>query len=354
MADEFDPNKTEAPTPRRREESRKEGRVVYSPDVSAAVLIFAGALALTMTGPRFGRSLLAVLRDGLHGIGRTDWGTAETLMSSRWVFGHSVGICGGLILGLMALGLLVGLLQAGFLFTLKPLAVNFGKLDPVNGMSKLFSLDSLMRGGLSVLKVSGCMLAAGWILAANWNALRAGSRGSLLDGVSAAWDLATTLLLVISGALLALAVIDYVFRWIRHEQRLKMTREEVKDEQKQDTGDPQVRSRLRKLQKEAASRRSLRDVPDATVVVTNPTHYAVALKYESGRTSAPVVVAKGTDMMARRIRTIAEENGVPVLERKPLARALFKFVDVGQEIPFEFYRAIAELLAQVYRIKKRL
>lgn len=327
--------------------------MVYSPDVSAAVLIFAGALTLTMAGPRFGRSLLAALRDGLHGIGRTDWGTAETLISTRWVLGQSAEICSGLILGMLALGLAVGLLQAGFLFTLKPLAVNFGRLDPVSGMSKLFSLDSLMRGGLSILKVTGCMLAAGWILTANWHALRAESRGSLIDIVSAAWGLATTLLLVLSGALLTLACIDYVFRWIRHEQRLKMTREEVKDEQKQDTGDPQVRSRLRKLQKDAASRRSLREVPDATVVVTNPTHYAVALKYESGRMSAPVVVAKGTDAMARRIRVLAEEHGVPVLERKPLARALYKFVEVGQEIPFEFYRAIAELLAQVYRIKKR-
>jgi flagellar biosynthetic protein FlhB len=154
-----------------------------------------------------------------------------------------------------------------------------------------------------------------------------------------------------AGVSLGLSLIDYLVKWFQNEKKLKMTREETKQEQKDDQGDPHVRAAIRKKQREARRRQSVKDVPKATIILTNPTHLAIAIQYEAGKMRAPKVVAKGAGVFAQNIVRIARENKIPVLERKPLARALFKSVDVGQEIPFEFFRAIAEILAQIYKAR---
>jgi flagellar biosynthetic protein FlhB len=155
-----------------------------------------------------------------------------------------------------------------------------------------------------------------------------------------------------AGVSLGLALIDYLVKWFRNEQKLMMSREEIKQEQKDDSGDPHLKAAIRKKQREARRRQSVRDVPKATVILTNPTHLAIAIQYEPGQMKAPRIVAKGAGVFAKNIVRIAKENNIPVLERKPLARALFKSVDVGQEIPFDFFRAIAEILAQIYKTKQ--
>jgi flagellar biosynthetic protein FlhB len=154
------------------------------------------------------------------------------------------------------------------------------------------------------------------------------------------------------GVTVAIAIVDYLIKWFRNEQKLMMTREDIKQEQKDDSGDPQVRAAIRRRQREARKQQSVTDVPKATVILTNPTHLAIAIQYEPGTMRAPKVVAKGAGVFAKNIVRIARENKIPVLERKPLARALFKTVNVGQEIPFDFFRAIAEILAQIYKARQ--
>lgn len=171
------------------------------------------------------------------------------------------------------------------------------------------------------------------------------------DVARSGWQLGLTICIAMAGFSLALALADYLVKWLRNEQKLKMTREEVKQEQKDDSGDPQVKAAVRRRQREARRRQSVSDVPKATVILTNPTHLAVAIQYQQGM-AAPRVVAKGAGVFAKNIVRIAGEHRIPVLERKPLARALFRSVDVGEEIPFEFFRAVAEIIAQIYRAKQ--
>lgn len=179
------------------------------------------------------------------------------------------------------------------------------------------------------------------------------AHGDLAYSVQVGWDMIRQLLMFVAGAALTWGAADYGFRWYRNELKLRMTRDELKEEIKSESGDPHMKARIRRMQKEAAQRKTLQDVPKATVVLTNPTHYAVALQYEAGVMNAPKVVAKGKGAFARRIAEIARENGVPVLERKPLARALYALGEVGKEIPVEYFRAVAEILAYVYKLKQR-
>ena len=173
-----------------------------------------------------------------------------------------------------------------------------------------------------------------------------------IDAVAAyAWRLGLIICLAMSGVSVALALTDYLIKWFRQEQKLKMTREEIKQEQKDDSGDPHVKAAVRRKQREARKQQSVKDVPKADLILTNPTHLAIAIQYQPGKMRAPRIVAKGAGVFAQNIIRIAKENKIPVMERKPLARALYKIVDVGQEIPFEFFRAIAEILAQIYKAK---
>jgi flagellar biosynthetic protein FlhB len=174
----------------------------------------------------------------------------------------------------------------------------------------------------------------------------------LESSISFGWNMTVQVMLWLSGTAFLWGAADYGFRWFRLEQKLRMSREEIKDESKEEQGDPQLKSRQRKMQREAAQRKSLGDVPRASVVITNPTHYAVALQYLPGQMQTPRILAKGSGAFARRIANVAREHGIPVLERKPLTRALYALGKVGEDIPLEFYRAVAEILAYVYRLKR--
>ena len=177
------------------------------------------------------------------------------------------------------------------------------------------------------------------------------SFGSIDDVAAAGWRIGLIICMAMAGVSVSLALADYLIKWFRQEQKLKMTREEMKQEQKDDSGDPQVKAAVRKKQREARKQQSVRDVPKADLILTNPTHLAIAVQYQPGKMRAPKIVAKGAGVFAQNIVRIAKEHRIPVMERKPLTRALFRIVDVGQEIPFEFFRAIAEILAQIYKVK---
>jgi flagellar biosynthetic protein FlhB len=342
-------DRTEAATPRRREQAREEGQVAHSPDLTAAVVIFLAAILLRTAGPFVGSSLQAALREALGSVRGHELNRVGAGLLGRWLAVESLLLCGGCVLVLMSVGLLVNGLQVGLRITPQALAIKWERLSPSSGWSKLMSLDGVVRALSLLVKLVLAASVAYLVLRSRGNELFRGGGGSLEHSIHVAWDVAASVAIGVSIAGLAWAGADFLYRWWRHEQQLRMSKQEIKEETKREDGDPQVRGRIKAAHRQALQRKSLRDVPGATVVVTNPTHIAVALKYELGQAGAPRVVAKGKGAFAQRIMQLARENGVPVQEAKPLARALYKRVAVGQEIPFELFHIVAEILTRLYR-----
>ncbi len=224
-----------------------------------------------------------------------------------------------LLVAVAVAGMLVGVLQAGVRFSGKALEPNWEKLSPSKGWSNLLSQKSAMRGVMAVAKLLAIGALVAWTLSGRIGVIAASGQVSLISAIDVAWDLAVHVMLVVSTGLFVVGIADYFYQRIRHEEELKMTRQELTEEHKRDEGDPQIRARLKKLRREYVQKQMLRDVPRATVVLTNPEHFAVALRYDRLTMPAPVVVAKGADLLAQRIAKIARENGVPVLQRKPLS-----------------------------------
>jgi flagellar biosynthetic protein FlhB len=345
-------NGSEEPTQRRRDDARMDGQVVQSPDLTGALSLLAAIGVLLLTGPALGNRLMAAVRDWVVDVPSEDWGQWHVVSGAHWMWTELFAVCGPLVLAVMSVGLLLGVLQVGFVISTKPLDIDFAKLLPSAGWSRIVSLESGIRGMQGVAKVILLTVASVIMIWLRRNDLSVYNYGSVGAVVSYAWQLGLMVCLSMGGVALALALTDYLTKWMRNEQKLKMTREEIKQEQKDDNGDPQVKSAMRKKQRDARRRQSVKDVPKATVILTNPTHLAVAIQYETGM-KAPRVVAKGAGVFAKNIVRIAREHRIPVLERKPLARAIFGGVDVGHEIPFEFFRAVAEIIAQIYRARQQ-
>jgi len=249
-------------------------------------------------------------------------------------------------------GLAVNYLQVGFLFTAEPVAFKLERLNPVEGAKRVFSRRALFELAKAVLKVALVSLVAFLFVRSRLESL---FTVQYLD-VAGMWQklshLSLSLSLWIGVVFLTLAVLDYLYQRYEHHTNLKMTKQEVKEEAKQMEGDPQLKARLRERRRRMVTQRMMQEVPRATVVITNPTELAVALRYREEEESAPVVVAKGAALMARRIRELAAEHGVPQVENKPVARLLYDQVEVGQEIPVELYQAVAEILAIVYSLRR--
>jgi flagellar biosynthetic protein FlhB len=343
---------TEAPTPKRREDAREEGQVVFSPDLTASIALLAGCLVLLWSGSTIAVRLMEGFRRWFAEVPSEAWGVHHVSESAHWMTSELVAICGLLVPGVMVIGVAFGFAQVGFHFSFQALEIKWERLLPENGFSKIVSMESGIAGLMNVAKVTLLLCVSViciWIKRAEFSVQNHASVASL---TASAWRLGLYICIAMAGVSLGLALIDYLVKWFRNEQKLMMSREEIKQEQKDDSGDPHLKAAIRKKQREARRRQSVRDVPKATVILTNPTHLAIAIQYEPGQMKAPRIVAKGAGVFAKNIVRIAKENNIPVLERKPLARALFKSVDVGQEIPFDFFRAIAEILAQIYKTKQ--
>ncbi len=350
MAD-VEHNGTEAPTPRRREQAREEGQVVLSTDLTASVALLTGCAILLWTGSTLGARLMNGLREWMTDVPGTEWNAWHVTLGARWMSAELVGTCGLFVLAILSIGLAFGFAQVGFVISFKSLELKWDRLIPENPFSKLISMDSGIKGVLNALKVTlllGISMLMLWLRRGELSIRNFGS----IDAVAAyGWRLGLMICLAMAGVAVGLALTDYLIKWFRQEQKLKMTREEIKQEQKDDNGDPHVKAAVRRKQREARKQQSVKDVPKAHLILTNPTHLAIAIQYQPGKMRAPKIVAKGAGVFAQNIIRIAKENKIPVMERKPLARALYKIVDVGQEIPFEFFRAIAEILAQIYKAK---
>lgn len=351
MAEEVDDeSKTEDPTPRRREEARRQGQVPYSAELVGSLVLVGGVLALRYIGPNIWDTFIGVFRYDLPRVFRSDFGPAEAVELMARTGLRALGALLPFFGLLLAIGVGASVAQVGFQLNTEKLEPNFDKLNPANGLGRLFSGAAVVRGLLTVAKVLALAVVAYVVLDGRGGLIASLGTGRLAGAAPVAWALVNRLALYLSGAVALVAIFDYAYQRHRFEMSLRMTKEELKQELKQEEGDPLIKARIRQIARERTKRKMLTEVPKATVVVTNPTHYAVALRYNADRDSAPVVVAKGKGPLAKRIARLARDSGVPVVERPPLARALHALRE-GQPIPGALFRAVAEVLAFVMKLR---
>ncbi len=351
MAEESDLERTEAPTPRRIEQAREQGQVPHSRELGTFLILITAASAFWMMGGWFVQRSMAIARKGFS----LD---ATALREPDQMLVHLADIGGDALLvfsPLLALLVLAAILPPFFLnswvFAPKALVPDLGRLNPLTGFGRMFSWNSLMELGKAVLKallVGGVGALVLWSSRDEIFGLLAQPIGS---GIGQAGRLVVFCFLMLAAALTLVVAADVPFQLWQYLDKLKMSRDQVKQEMKEMMGDPQVKGRIRSLQMQAARRRMMAAVPKADVIVTNPTHYAVALSYAAGM-AAPRVVAKGTGEIALKIREIGSEHGVPLMEAPPLARALYKHVSLDAEIPAALYNAVAEVLAYVFQLSQ--
>lgn len=348
-------DKTEAPTPRRRQEARDQGNIARSADLTAAVLLVGTMMLLNYTGGPLVGALKALMADALSSASLADLTLPAPLQLVIKVCTVTAVALAPLMLGVMFLAVAANVAQVGFVLNGKRLEPKFGALNPMRGLGKLFKGGAAFVGlGMNLLKMVLVAMVAYSAVHGRLAEIISAQQLAYMQIFALGMDVVYSIAMRIGLLLLVLAIIDYAYQRFKTERDLKMTKQEVKEEMRRMDGDPLIRQRRRQIAQQMAQKRLSRDVPKADVVVTNPTEFAVALRYDASNMSAPKVVAKGQGFMAARIRQIAIENGIPILERKPLARALYRLVDVGQEIPEQFFSAVAEILAYVYELSGKL
>lgn len=354
MAEDETGEKSEEPTPKRKEEARKEGQVAQSAEIASAAVLLSALLVMHANGRGMLRSLEAMAWQSLRDVAGADLTVADTTRIFADMFWTLLDVSGP-ILGLTAaVALAVAALQVGFILSPKAIKPSLGKLSPLGGLKRIFSSHGLIELLKSSLKIA----LVGWVSykliagsTAQIAALVSASTGQILSfGASEL----SRLVLWAAALLSALAGADYAWQRYSHNKSLKMSKQEVKEERRQTEGDPLVKSRFRQAHTKLARRRMLEEVPKAHVVVTNPVHLAVALRYVAAEMPAPKVVAKGAEDVALKIREIARRCGIPIVERRSLARALFRTVRIGETIPSSLFRAVAEILAYVYSLRPNL
>jgi flagellar biosynthetic protein FlhB len=351
MAEESDLEKTEPASPRRLEKAHEEGQIVRSRELNTFALLAVGVAGLWIGGPDLYRNLSEVMRAGLwfdQSLGRdTSMMLAVASQSALQTAVALAPFFGVLILAALLSSVALG----GFLFSAKPLEPKFERLNPAKGIQRMFSSQTLIELVKTLAKAVVVGSVGAMVI---WHyrdqmimLMHSTPRAALAQGMS----LVALCCALIVGSLFLIVMIDVPWQLWSHYKKLKMSREEVRQENKESEGDPHVKGRIRQQQRAMAKRRMMSEVPKADVVVTNPTHFAVALKYQEGGGGAPRVVAKGSDLLAARIRELAAEHNVPLLGAPPLARALYHNVELGREIPAELYTAVAEVLAWVYQLR---
>ncbi len=343
--------KSQDATQHRRQQAREEGQVVQSQDLAAAIILVSAVSALLMLG---GGLIEFFGGYAQRQLGGDPWLTIDV----GFVGAHAELLMAGLakaMLPILAVLLLAAigahLVQIGFLFVPDRLVPDFNRVNPLQGFSRLFSLQNLVRLGMGLVKILLVASVAFWSLYKRREEILAVASMELPQIASFLADVILWTTMKIASALLAVALLDYLYQWWQHERDLRMTSQEVREEMRNLQGDPQVMGRRRAVQRQLILNRLSQAVPKADVVVTNPTELAIAIQYDATAMNAPIVVAKGAGLLAQRIRRLALENGVPIVERKPLAQALYKHVELNRPVPDTMYAAVAEVLAYVYQLQ---
>jgi len=351
MAEESDLEKTEAASPRRLEKAREEGQIARSRELGTFLLLAAGVAGLWVGAPFLYRGLTEVVRSGLAFDARAGRDTAVMLAQAGQGAYESVSILLPLFGLLAVVAVFSNVAIGGLVLTTKPLEPNFGKLNPISGIKRIFSsqtLVELLKAIAKALLVGG---VSAWVLWHYHDEMLSLSHVAISAALTKALTLVALCCALIVASLLLVVLLDVPWQIWSHLKKLRMSKEDVRQEHKESDGDPHVKARIRQQQRSMARQRMMSEVPKADVVVTNPTHYAVALRYAEGQLGAPRVIAKGTGLVAANIRSVAAEHRIPTLEAPPLARALYQHVELGHEIPVALYTAVAEVLAWVFQLR---
>jgi flagellar biosynthetic protein FlhB len=351
MADDRDSSQqTEEPTQRRLDEAQAHGDIVKSQEVSTFVVLAGGTLAIAIFGPSATEGFVRTFRTFLEQPDQIAVDSGAIIGLMRGTLVHLAMIFGPVFAFLVATALAAHLLQHRPVFAPDRLMPDLSKISPLAGLKRLFGMDgltNLVKGIIKIVVVGSVVWATLWPMR--------GQLGAALDEspIQLVGDMTHLLMRILIAALSVLAVVallDYLLQRFRFLQRNRMSKQDVKEEFRQTEGDPTVKARIRKIRNEKARRRMMAAVPEATVVITNPTHFAVALKYETGKMAAPICVAKGVDALALRIRAVAEEHKVPVVENPPLARALYATIEIDEAVPPEQYKAVAQVIGYVMKL----
>ncbi|MCA9279206.1 MAG: flagellar biosynthesis protein FlhB [Phycisphaeraceae bacterium] len=346
--------RTEDPTAHKLSDARKKGQIARSQDLGGAIALILATVAVIVFGKHAMAELSLVTRRLLD-IPTADQGKLTELVrtESSWT-GARAAIIALPFMGLMALGAYLSqVLQVGLIITGKPLEPKLDKLSPIKGFQRIFGLRGVVKGAAGVAKLVAVAGVTTLFFFARYRKIAGLPALELLSGMYATGVLILELVAWILVLLFVLGIADYLFQRWQHSRDLRMTKQEVRDERRSMEGDPDVKARRQRMAREIALQRIQQEVPNADVIVTNPTHFSVALKYDRATMHAPRVTAKGADLLAWRIRHVAMATGVPIVERPPLARALYHSIEVGEEIHEEHYEAVAEILAYVYRLDRK-
>jgi len=348
---ESDAEKTERPTPRRIQRARSEGNVPRTQELNSAIILLTGSILLYFMMSGLVRDIIWFFQTFWREIPSFNF-TVDSLQ--KYTAAGCLKIAGMLapfMLSILVVGLIANIIQFGLLFTTKTLHPRLERLNPLNGLSRLFSVRGFVDLLKNIVKLALVGLVAYWTIKADFAQFIPLLDQSLGQIIAFLGKLTFKVALRTSLMILFIAILDYIWIKYKYIKDLRMTKQEVKEEHRQSEGPPEIKSHIRRVQLRTAMNRMMRAVPSAEVVITNPRHLAVALKYDGAKMEAPVIVAKGVRKMAEKIKRIAEEHNIPIVENKPLAQSLYKSVEIGQMIPPQFFAAVAEILAFVYKLK---
>ena len=345
--------KTEKATSKKRTDARKEGQVALSQEIGTAVSLIFGFGSIGLFAWHFFTGIMNAFYQTFNVMSHfnetADINYVVSLVGD--MFGRVLLISAPLLAIMLVVGIVVNLVQVGWAPTTKPLKPKFSKLNPIKGFQKIFSMQALVNLLKSLFKIAVIGIVIYFMLLEEVENVPMLMSMSLANSFMYVGNLITQLGLTVGAWFIFIAAADVGYTRYKHEKDLKMSKQEVKDEYKQSEGNPQIKGKIRQKMREASMRRMMQDIPTADVIITNPTHYAVAVSYDRMGTSAPKVVAKGVDHLAKRIRDVATENNIEIVENVQLARTLYATVDIGNEIPPELFQAVAEVLAYVYKLK---
>lgn len=345
--------KTEKATPKKREKAREEGQVAKSTEITTAFMFIGMFSALKILGPRLVLRLTQFMQDmfALFTV------KEMTIQYAAGIMNHTIKFLIELTIPFMliafGISVITNFIQVGWHPTSKPLNFDIKKLSPIQGFKRLFSLRSLIELLKAIFKIVIILILVYSTLKDYEKVILAIYDIPVFEAYSLIASLSLNIGIKVGAFFIILAILDYIYQRVDLSKKLKMTKQEVKDEYKQAEGNPEIKSKIRQKMREASMRRMMQDLPKADVIITNPTHFAVAIKYESNSLGAPVVIAKGADLIAAKIKEVGKENNIEIVENKPLARTLFYTVEIGEEIPPELYQAVAEILAFVYTLNKK-
>jgi flagellar biosynthesis protein FlhB len=351
MSNEVSQERTEQPTQKRLKEARERGQIPRSRELNTTLMLLGSSGLLYMLGASIGGGLLASMKQGLT-LGRGDIthpNVMITSLSNDCL--HALTLFGPVLVGLLLLAVIGPAALGGWLLSGQALSFKWDRLDPLKGLGRIFSTRGLVELAKALVKVAVVAAVGGLFLWHHRDEVSGISGAAVTSDVAHAFDLFGIFFLILAGSTALIAAVDVPYQLWDHRRQLRMTRQEIRDEMKETEGRPEVKSRIRNVQREMARRRMMAEVHKADVVVTNPTHVAVALRYEPLRANAPRLVAKGADLIAGRIRMVAAASDVPTVEAPTLARALYHTTKIGQEIPASLYLAVAQVLAYVYQLR---